>query len=73
MPYKWRFAGGPMMARFKWYFDHLSSHQLKNSKNVVKVGPPLTKVFRPTHDWDVKSINSNNRGPQLLSASVLDL
>ena len=28
-PFKWRFPGGPMMARFKLYFDHLSSHQLK--------------------------------------------
>ena len=22
-PFKWRFAGGPMMARFKWYLDRL--------------------------------------------------
>ena len=28
-PFKWRFSGGLMMARFKWYFDHLSSHQQK--------------------------------------------
>ena len=28
-PFKWRFHGGPVLARFKWYFDHLSSHQLK--------------------------------------------
>ena len=35
-PFKWRFAGGLMMAR-------LSPH-LKRKKNVVKVGPPLTKL-----------------------------
>ena len=28
-PFKWRFAGGPMMARIKWYFDPPSPHQLK--------------------------------------------
>ena len=31
----WRFAGGPMMARFQWYFDPPSTRQLK--KNVTKV------------------------------------
>ena len=25
-PFKWRFADGPMMARFKWYLDPLSPH-----------------------------------------------
>ena len=49
-PFKWRFPGGPMMARFKWYFDHLSPHQLKN---IVKVRPPLTKVSGSAHDWGV--------------------
>ena len=29
MPFKWRFAGGPIMAHLKWYLDPLSSHQLK--------------------------------------------
>ena len=45
-PFKWCFVGGSTMARFKWYFDHLSSHQLKKKrkKNVVKVGTPLKKV-----------------------------
>ena len=49
-PFKWRFAGGPMMARFKWYFDHLSSQQLKN---IVKIRPPLTKVSGSAHEWGV--------------------
>ena len=30
-----------------WYFDPPSSHQLK--KNVVKVGPPLTKLSGSAH------------------------
>ena len=51
---KWRFTSGPMMARFKWYFDHLSSHHQLKKKNVDKVGHPLTKVSGSTHDWDVK-------------------
>ena len=33
-PFKWPFAGRPMMAHFLWYFDHLSSHQLKKDKNL---------------------------------------
>ena len=32
-PFKWRFVGGPMMVRFKWYFDPLSPPQLKQIKN----------------------------------------
>ena len=33
------------MARFNWYFDPLSSHQLKKKiKNVDGVGPPLAKL-----------------------------
>ena len=33
-PFKWRFAGGPMMARFiYWYLDPLCPHQLKRNKN----------------------------------------
>ena len=27
--FKWCFAGGPMVARFKWYLDHLSSSTKK--------------------------------------------
>ena len=45
--FKWRFAGGPMMARLKWYLDPLYSHHLKKrgrKKNVDKFGPPLTKL-----------------------------
>ena len=31
--FKWRFAGGPIMAHFKWYLDPPSTHQQKNIKN----------------------------------------
>ena len=48
MPFKWRFAGGPMLARILWYLDPLSSHQLK--KNVVKVISPLAKLSGSAHD-----------------------
>ena len=49
--FKLRFAGGPMMARFKWYLIPLSPHQLKKKqqKNVVTVRPPLTKLSGSTH------------------------
>ena len=42
-PFKWRFAGGTMMARFKWVFG--SSHRLKN----VKIGLPLPKLSVSAH------------------------
>ena len=35
-----------MMARFQWCSDPLSPHQLKN---VVRVGPPLTKLSGSAH------------------------
>ena len=30
-PFKWRFAGGLMMAYLLWFLDHLSPHQQKKS------------------------------------------
>ena len=53
-PFKWRFAGGPMMARLQWYLDPSSPHQPKNQKQKnktinVKVGPPLTKLSGSAH------------------------
>ena len=48
-PLKWRFASGPMMARFNWYLDPLSPHQIKKKerkeeKNVVRIEPPVTRT-----------------------------
>ena len=42
-PFKWRFAGGTMMARLKRYKDPLSLLQ----KKVVKVGSPLQNFLGP--------------------------
>ena len=43
-------AGGPIMARLWWYLDPSSPHQLEKNekKNVIKVGPPLTKLSGST-------------------------
>ena len=38
-----------MMAHSKWYLDPPSPHHLKKEKNVVKVGPPLTKLSGSAH------------------------
>ena len=39
-----------MMARLYWYLDPPSPHKLKKEeKNVVKVGPPLTKLSGSAH------------------------
>ena len=49
-PFKWRFAGGPIIARFQCYSDPLSSpHQLKTQQQNVRVGLPLTKRFGSVH------------------------
>ena len=47
-PFKWRFAGGPMMVRFSGILILPSTHQLK--RNVVEVGPPLAKHSGSAHD-----------------------
>ena len=40
-PFKWRFAGGPIMARLNWYLDPPSPYQLKKKqKNPSKLDPP---------------------------------
>ena len=36
-PFKWRFAGGLMMARLYWYLDPPSPHQIK--KTLSKLDP----------------------------------
>ena len=44
-PFKWPFAGWPMMARFKCYMDPLSSpHQLKKPKK-RQIWTPSDKTF----------------------------
>ena len=43
-PFKWRFAGRPMMAYKLWYLDPLSP-QLK--RKLIKFGPPLTNFLDP--------------------------
>ena len=48
-PLKWRLAGGPLMARLKWYLDPSSPHQTKKNTKIVKIGPLLTKLPRSAH------------------------
>ena len=48
-PFKWRFAGGSMLARLWWYLDRLSPHQLRK-KTVVKGGPPQAKLSGSAQD-----------------------
>ena len=42
--FKWRFAGGPMIAGFKWHFNWILSHLISQNR----FGPPLTKLYRST-------------------------
>ena len=51
MPFKWRFAGRPMMVRLYWFLDPLSLNQLK--KECKKVGPPLKKLSGSAHEFKV--------------------
>ena len=46
---KSRFAGGPMLAHFKWYLDPLSSKKNKHRQCCI-VGPPLTKLSGSAHE-----------------------
>ena len=41
IPIKWRFAGGPMMARLKWYLDPL----LSTTKKHCQKWTPSDKTF----------------------------
>ena len=47
-PFKKRFAGGPLMARFKCYKDPLSHHHHYQKKR-CRVGPPLAKLSESAH------------------------
>ena len=49
-PFKWRFAGGLMMARLNWILSLPSSAKNKK-KNVVKDGHPLTKFSGSVHGY----------------------
>ena len=49
-PVQWRFVGWSIMARFWWYFDHLSHYQLIkkiNKKNFVRVDPIRQNFMDP--------------------------
>ena len=73
-PFKWRFAGVPMMAREKCYLD--PSYPLQSEKIVIEVGPPLTKVSGPAYEFctiickndffvfHLKSVNTVKEGYQ---------
>ena len=68
-PFKWRFAGWPMMARLQWYLDPPFPHQLKN------IGPPLTKLSRSAHGCQTVQIrltltNVYSKGPRTVSYSI---
>ena len=43
-----RQRNGPMVAHLKSYLDPTSPHQ--HNKNVIKVGPPLTKLPGSAHE-----------------------
>ena len=46
-PFRWHFAGGPMIAHLKCYLDPLSPHQLK--KKLSNLDHPLTKPSGSAH------------------------
>ena len=43
-PFKWRFAGGPMMVRLQWYLDPPSSQLKKKKKKKKKTLSNLTII-----------------------------
>ena len=65
---KWRFAGGPIMARFLWYLDPLSPHQGKKVIKKVKrkrkkVGPPWQNFLDPGRHFYNKSHSIDSLRP----------
>ena len=49
-PFKGRFTGGPMMARYQWYLYHSSPHQTKKKEKKEEKKPsrswiPSAKIF----------------------------
>ena len=59
-PFKWHFAGGPMMTQFKLYLDPLI--------NLKKVGPPLKKLSGSTHETPTHMTESIHQATLLRSA-----
>ena len=41
-----------MVAHLVWYLNRLSAHQPKKKKDIVKFGPPLTKLSGSAHGLD---------------------
>ena len=72
---KWSFSGGPIFARFQWYLDPLSPHQLKNIKNKQKKRQswsPLTTFSGSVHT--VKPVlNSHSKDDQLNRLARLNI
>ena len=62
----WWYFTGPLLVVF-W------SSLLSSTKKTLSKSDPLWQKFLDPRMTGMKSINSNNRDPQLLSASVLDL
>ena len=61
-PFKWRFAGGPMMSHFKWHFDPLSIASKKKTLSVLdplgrNLLDPRMVIACVYHVCDVKCTN----------------
>ena len=56
-PFKWRFVGGPMIARLEWRLDPSSPQKMEKSF-FVNVGPPLTKLSGSAYADDSHAISN---------------
>ena len=65
-PFKWRFAGGPMLVRILWHLDPLSSYQL-----IKKTLGPLWQNFLGPQYQPLYSVASDF-GSHCLHMSTLD-
>ena len=73
-PFKWRFAGRPMMAHLYWYLDPISPNQLKKTK--TKIGPPLTQLSGSFHFIDPENTctkkNNSKKCSTFITGEMLD-
>ena len=72
--FKWRFAGGTMMACIKCYLDPLSPHQKQTNKTVVKVGPSgKTFWIRPCHGHHRGQVPSHDKQVQVHIGPIIKM
>ena len=65
-PFKWRFAGGSMMARFKWYLGSSVPPSARGSKQKRSVKYKTFWVFAVLREFSASEIGISCKDPDLV-------